>query len=217
MNQRGMFITLEGGEGAGKTTAMDFLEEALREAGVDLLCTREPGGTQLGENLRRCLLEPSDTPVAAMAELLMIFAARAQHLQERILPALHDGRWVLCDRFTDASFAYQGAGRRMGEGPVSMLEEMVQGELRPDVTVLMDVPVDVGMARARGRGALDRFEREDLDFFGRVRQCYLQRAARGGGRYQLIDAAQPLEDVHRALQSVVQDLVACPSLLEDDA
>lgn len=217
MSQRGLFITLEGGEGAGKTTAMTAIEAALREAGVDLLSTREPGGTALGESLRRCLLEPSTEPVAPMAELLMIFAARAQHLHERILPALHEGRWVLCDRFTDASFAYQGAGRQLGTAPVAALESMVQGELRPDVTIVMDVPVEIGMDRARGRGVLDRFEQEDLEFFERVRASYLERAARGGGRYYVIDAARPLVAVQHAIRDVVKELIACPSVLEDDA
>lgn len=214
MSQRGLFITVEGGEGAGKSTAMAFLEPALREAGVDLLCTREPGGTGLGERLRDILLTPADTAIDPMAELLMIFAARSQHLRERVVPALQRGQWVLCDRFTDASFAYQGAGRGLGEAAVAALEDLVQGELRPDLTLLLDAPVEVGLERARGRGTLDRFEQEDLAFFERVRSAYLSRAARSSGRYRVIDASADLPEVERSLRAVVDDLVACPAVLE---
>jgi dTMP kinase len=150
-----------------------------------------------------------------MAELLMIFAARAQHLAQCIRPALERGQWVLCDRFTDASFAYQGAGRRIGEESVAVLESLVQDELRPDLTLLLDAPVDVGLERARGRGALDRFEQEDMAFFERVRQAYLSRAARGSGRYQLIDAGADLPTVQRALEAVLANLIACPATVED--
>ncbi|EAQ97969.2 thymidylate kinase [Congregibacter litoralis KT71] len=201
--------------GAGKSTAMSYIEERLRDAGVDLICTREPGGTSLGEQLRETLLAPTEAGIAPLAELLMMFAARAQHLSECILPALRRGQWVLCDRFTDATYAYQGAGRNMGEAPVALLEEFVQGDLRPDVTLLLDVPADLGLSRARGRGALDRFELEDLAFFERVRQSYLSRARRSSGRYQIIDASAELADVERALQAVVKDLIACPPLVTD--
>ncbi|MFK8042885.1 dTMP kinase [Congregibacter sp.] len=214
MSQRGLFITLEGGEGAGKSTAMSFITQRLQEANIDLVCTREPGGTQLGEQLRETLLAPSDTDIDRTAELLMMFAARAQHLAECILPALKRGQWVLCDRFTDATYAYQGAGRQMGNEPVAVLEELVQGELRPDVTLLLDVPADVGIARARGRGALDRFELEDHAFFERVRQSYLARARSSSGRYQIIDASATLPEVEQALQALVNDLIACPPLVE---
>lgn len=215
MSQRGLFITLEGGEGAGKSTAMSFVEERLRAADLNIVCTREPGGTQLGEQLRKTLLAPSDIGIVPQAELLMMFAARAQHLSECIIPALQGGQWVLCDRFTDASYAYQGAGRRMGEAPVSVLEDFVQGDLRPDLTLLLDVPADIGLARARGRGALDRFEREDHAFFERVRQSYLSRAKRSSGRYQIIDASVELSDVEQQLQAVVNDLIACPPLVDN--
>jgi len=214
MSQRGLFITLEGGEGAGKSTAMAFIREALAGTDIELLCTREPGGTLLGERLRDTLLAPSEVSINPMSELLLIFAARAQHIQERIVPALEAGKWVLCDRFTDASFAYQGAGRGLGSAPVSILEELVQGELRPDLTLLLDVPSDVGLERARGRGALDRFEQEDLAFFERVRQNYLARAARSSGRYRVIDAALELDAVQRELQLVVKDLLGCPPQLD---
>ncbi len=215
MSRRGLFITLEGGEGAGKSTAMAFLESHLKEAGVDLLCTREPGGTRLGESLRATLLSADDTPIDAMAELLMIFAARAQHIHEVIRPALDAGHWVLCDRFTDATYAYQGQGRGLGESRVAMLEDFVQEELRPDVTVLLDVPAELGLARARGRGALDRFEQEDMSFFERVRDAYLSRARRGGGRYRVIDASEELDSVQEALQATVDVLLGCPPVLED--
>jgi dTMP kinase len=216
VSQRGLFITLEGGEGAGKSTAMTYVEQGLREAGVDIVCTREPGGTRLGEQLRETLLTPSEKGIDPVAELLMMFAARAQHLSECIVPALERGQWVLCDRFTDATYAYQGAGRNMGEAPVSALEELVQGNLRPDLTLLLDVPAAVGLSRARGRGALDRFELEDQAFFERVRHSYLSRAKRSSGRYQIIDASAELVDVERALQAIVKDLIACPPLVDNE-
>lgn len=208
VSRPGLFITLEGGEGAGKSTAGEFLKHALGESGIDLLCTREPGGTPLGERLRSLLLDPEAECVDPMAELLMMFAARAQHLSQLVLPALARGQWVLCDRFTDASYAYQGAGRGLGAHPVSALENLVQGERRPDLTLLLDVPVGVGMERARGRGALNRFERETVEFLERVRQAYLRRAAQDEGRYRVIDGARPLADVERALRALVDDLLA---------
>ena len=150
MSKRGLFITVEGGEGVGKSTNMAYLEAQLRDSGVDLLVTREPGGTRLGENLREVLLQVRDEPVSAMAELLLIFAARAQHLEERIVPALAAGQWVLCDRFTDATYAYQSGGRGIDAAEVRALEAQVQGDLHPDCTLLLDAPVGVGMTRARG-------------------------------------------------------------------
>lgn len=215
MSERGLFISVEGVEGVGKTTAMDYLEHALAAAEVSVCRTREPGGTELGERLRDLLLQDSGHAVDRMAELLMMFAARAQHLVEVIRPALARGEWVLCDRFTDASFAYQGAGRGLGESTVATLEELVQGELRPDLTVLLDAPVALGLERARGRGALDRFEREDLAFFERVRAHYLYRAARSSGRYHVIDASRDLADVQTALAAFVREMVAFPPAWED--
>jgi dTMP kinase len=214
MTQRGLFITVEGGEGVGKSTAMGILEAALREAGVDVLCTREPGGTALGEDLRDLLLAPRQEPVDSMAELLMIFAARAQHIARVIRPALTAGRWVLSDRFTDASYAYQGYGRELGSERVAILEDLVQGELRPDLTLLLDAPVATGLSRARGRAALDRFEQEDMSFFERVRRGYLARAAAGSGRYHLLDAGRDLDAVTASLHAFVQELLACPPQLE---
>jgi dTMP kinase len=205
--KRGLFITVEGGEGVGKSTNIDFLTGQLREAGVDLLVTREPGGSRLGEDLRSLLLEVRDEPVASMTELLLIFAARAQHLSVLIEPALAAGRWVLCDRFTDATYAYQSGGRGMDPAHVRALESLVQGGLRPDCTLLLDAPVRVGMERARQRGALDRFEREDQDFFERVRSTYLQLAEEGSGRYRVIDASRPLPEVQDELAGVVRELL----------
>lgn len=209
MSQRGLFITVEGGEGVGKSTNMAYIEDSLRDSGINLLVTREPGGTALGEELRQLLLQVREQPVSATAELLLIFAARAQHLEELIEPALAAGRWVLCDRFTDATYAYQSGGRGIDAATVRSLEKLVQGALRPDCTLLLDAPVDVGMARARGRGELDRFEREEIDFFERVRATYLRLAQDGEGRYRVIDASQPLENVQQQIHKVCRDLLRC--------
>ena len=207
MERRGLFITVEGGEGVGKSTNMAFLAGQLQDAGVDLLVTREPGGTQLGEDLRALLLEVRQEPVSVMSELLLIFAARAQHINGVIEPALAAGRWVLCDRFTDATYAYQSGGRGIAAAQVSTLEHLVQDSLRPDCTLLLDAPVAVGMERARGRGELDRFEREESDFFERVRATYLQLAQEGGGRYRVIDASRPLPEVQAELGRVARELL----------
>ena len=209
MSKRGLFITVEGGEGVGKSTNIAFLDQQLRDRGVDLLVTREPGGSKLGEALRQLLLDVSDESVDPMAELLMMFAARAQHINTRIEPALAAGRWVLCDRFTDATYAYQCGGRGIARGAVAALEELVQKQLRPDCTLLLDAPVSTGMARARQRGELDRFEQEELAFFERVRGTYLDLAESSSGRYRIIDASAPLEAVQKQLLKVCNDLTAC--------
>tara|TARA_R110001599_G_scaffold353512_1_gene593460 strand:- start:59167 stop:59820 length:654 start_codon:yes stop_codon:yes gene_type:complete len=212
MSTRGLFITVEGGEGVGKSTNIAFLEQHLRDRGVDLLVTREPGGSKLGETLRQLLLDVDDEPVDPMAELLMMFAARAQHIETRIEPALSAGRWVLCDRFTDATYAYQCGGRGIPRSAVAALEELVQGQLRPDCTLLLDAPVSTGMARARERGELDRFEREELAFFERVRATYLDLAQDSSGRYRIVDASQSLEAVQMQLLKVCNDLTSCWSV-----
>lgn len=209
MSARGLFITVEGGEGVGKSTGIAFLEKTLQAHGVELLVTREPGGSKLGEELRRLLLAVDDEPLDPTAELLLMFAARAQHISGRIEPALAAGRWVLCDRFTDATYAYQCGGRGIDRGTVSALENLVQGTLRPDCTLLLDAPVSIGMARARERGDLDRFELEELAFFERVRATYLELAAGSSGRYRIIDAGQPLEQVQKQLLNVCKELTAC--------
>ena len=209
MQRRGLFITVEGGEGVGKSTNMAFLETHLAERGVVLEVTREPGGTRLGEDIRELLLAPRGEAVDPMSELLMIFAARAQHIRERIEPALAAGKWVLCDRFTDATYAYQSGGRGLDAGAVRTLEQLVQGTLRPDYTLLLDAPVETGMQRARGRGELDRFEQEQVDFFDRVRRTYLKLAEQSSGRFHVIDASQPLEAVQDHLLRVCRELLAC--------
>jgi dTMP kinase len=206
MSTRGLFITMEGGEGVGKSTNIAFLQQQLRERGVDLLVTREPGGSKLGESLRQLLLDVRDEAVDPMAELLMMFAARAQHISLRIEPALAAGHWVLCDRFTDATYAYQCGGRGIARSAVATLEELVQAELRPDCTLLLDAPVNTGMARARERGELDRFEQEELVFFERVRATYLDLAQSSSGRYRVIDASASLEAVQQQLLKICNEL-----------
>ena len=186
----GLFITLEGPEGAGKTTNREFLAERLRTAGHEVLLTREPGGTPLAERIRELLLAPSDEPMATDTELLLMFAARAQHLDQVIRPALVAGKVVLCDRFTDATYAYQGGGRGVSEARIAVLEDFVQGTLRPDLTLVFDLPVDVGLARAAARGRLDRFEQEGRAFFEAVRQTYLRRAALNPQRYRIFADAR---------------------------
>ena len=200
---RGRFITFEGTEGVGKSTQIETARAALAAAGVDVLVTREPGGTPMAEAIRELLLTPRDESVNPLTELLLMFAARAQHLHERILPALEQGCWVLCDRFTDATYAYQGGGRGVPMDQIAILEQLVQGDLRPDHTILLDAPVDIGMARAHDRSAPDRFEQEKVDFFQRIRDCYRQRAADQPQRYHVIDAAGSLEDVSKQIASLV--------------
>ena len=195
MSARGAFITVEGGEGVGKSTNIAVLEHWLAGAGIAYRLTREPGGTPLAETMRSLLLEVRDEPVAPMTELLMIFAARAQHLAEVIQPALARGEWVVCDRFTDATYAYQGGGRELPVDWISQLEVLVQGALRPDLTLLLDAPVDVGLSRASARGDLDRFETERVEFFERVRQSYLAMAKAEPGRFRVIDTARALGDI----------------------
>lgn len=204
----GLFITLEGPEGAGKSTNREYLAERLREQGVDVLLTREPGGTPLAERIRELLLAPSDEPMAADTELLLVFAARAQHLQQVIRPALARGCVVLCDRFTDATYAYQGGGRGLSTARIAQLEQFVQGELRPDLTLIFDLPVEVGLARAAARGRLDRFEQEQRSFFESVRHAYLARAEQSPPRYRVLDAGQSLAQVQADIDALL------PSLLE---
>lgn len=203
----GLFITLEGPEGAGKSTNREYLAERLREQGLDVVMTREPGGTPLAERIRELLLAPSDETMAVDTELLLMFAARAQHLAQVILPALDRGAVVLCDRFTDATYAYQGGGRGLSQARIATLETFVQGSLRPDLTLVFDLPVEVGLARAAARGRLDRFEQEGQAFFEAVRQAYLQRAQGDPQRYSVLDAAQPLEAVQRAIDALLPGIL----------
>jgi len=203
----GLFITLEGPEGAGKSTNREYLAERLRAAGIEVVLTREPGGTPLAERIREVLLTPGEEVMNADTELLLVFAARAQHLATVIRPALARGAVVLCDRFTDSTYAYQGAGRGLSLERIEALERFVQGELRPDLTLVFDLPVDVGLARASARGRLDRFEQEGQAFFQKVRQAYLTRAAAAPQRYCLVDAAQPLARVQQSLDALLPQLL----------
>lgn len=208
----GLFITLEGTEGVGKSTALQYLRERLQEAGLPVLVTREPGGTLLAERIRGLLLAREAEPMAAMTELLLVFAARAQHLEQVIIPALQAGQWVLCDRFTDATYAYQGGGRGLATEDIAALEQLVQGSLRPDLTIWLDAPVETGLARAAARQELDRFEQEKAVFFERVRAEYGRMAAESPGRYRRIDAGQDIAGVQTQLQAVIE---AFPGFSQD--
>jgi len=200
---QGKFITVEGIEGVGKTTNMEFIHRLLLAAGRDVVVTREPGGTPLGEAIRGLLLDPAYTGMDSRCELQLMFAARAEHLAQVIWPALERGQWVLCDRFTDATYAYQGGGRGIDTGVIARLEDLVQGDFRPDVTLLLDVPVEIGLSRVGKRGELDRFEQEQVEFFGRVRSSYLAMAKQFGERYRVIDASLPLTEVQSCLENLV--------------
>jgi dTMP kinase len=204
--KRGRFITLEGGEGVGKSTNLQYIQQLLLEQQLDVVVTREPGGTELAEKIRQLLLETHAETITEKAELLLVFAARAQHIQHVILPALQQGRWVLSDRFTDATYAYQGGGRGMDTQTIAWLESSVQGDLRPDLTLLLDAPLDIGMSRAQQRGKLDRFESEQRDFFERVRQAYLKRAGQDQQRYKIIDAGLRLNEVQLQIKQALDGL-----------
>ena len=207
----GKFITIEGVEGVGKTTNIDFIRQWLAQQNISHVATREPGGTPLAESIRELLLSPRDETVDENTELLMMFAARAQHLAEVIVPALEQGKWVLCDRFTDATYAYQGGGRGVSMEKIAQLETLVQGPLRPDLTLVLDIPVDQGLARAKNRSAPDRFEQEKIAFFERVRECYLARVKAEPQRYQVIDASQSLDRVQADIGSVLERCLGCSS------
>ena len=191
----GRLITLEGGEGAGKSTVLETVRAQLVERGIDVLVTREPGGTPAGEAIRSLLLDPKLEGLCAEAELLLMFASRAQLVRDVVMPALAAGRWVLSDRFTDASFAYQGGGRGQPIERITELERWAAAGLQPDLTLLLDLPVADGMRRANGRGAPDRIEMENVDFFERVRAAYRARAASEPARFRVVDASRPLGDV----------------------
>lgn len=201
---RGKFITLEGAEGVGKTTNREFIRHCIEMSDHSVIVTREPGGTPLAEQIRSLLLECRDEGgMASDTELLLMFAARAEHLARVIRPALDAGQWVLCDRFTDATYAYQGGGRGIPNSRIAALEEWVQSELRPDLTLLLDLPVTEGLQRAGKRSTPDRFESEQVAFFERVRQAYLALAEQHPQRYRVIDAAQPLEIVQQRIGDVL--------------
>lgn len=191
----GVFITIEGIEGAGKSTAVQFIEGLLKQHHIPHVMTREPGGTQTAEAIRQLLLKKTAESLTPSAELLLMFAARSQHIQQVIQPALEKGVWVVCDRFTDASYAYQGYGRGLSLEWIALLESWVQGSLKPTKTFLLDIPVADGMARAKHRSNLDRIESENYEFFNRVRNGYLTRAEQSPERFEVIDARQPLSAV----------------------
>ena len=205
--QQGKFITVEGIEGAGKSSNLAFIQRLLEAAGKQVVFTREPGGTPLGEEVRDLLLGHKHTGMADDAELLLMFGARAEHLASVISPALESGNWVLCDRFTDASYAYQGGGRGIAWDRIRVLEQWVQGGLRPDLTLLLDLPVGVGLERAGKRSEPDRFEREAEAFFGRVRDAYLQIAADEPDRVRLVDASLPLPQVQARIETALGRLL----------
>lgn len=202
---RGAFITLEGTEGVGKTTNLDFACSTIRRAGFDVVRTREPGGTPLAEEVRDLLLAVREEPVADIAELLLVFAARGQHLERTIEPALQAGSWVVCDRFTDATYAYQGGGRGIDEATIGELEKLVHGHLQPDLTLVLDAPFGAVASRLSGR-TRDRFEREQRAFFERVRASYLARAAQLS-RSVVIDAARPLDLVQADIAGALRPLL----------
>lgn len=203
----GKFITLEGTEGVGKSTNLAYVHQWLTGRGIEVVVTREPGGTPMAEEVRTLLLAKREEPVDETAELLLVFAARAQHLQQVIKPALARGAWVLCDRFTDATYAYQGGGRGLDVTTIAQLEQLVQGDLRPDLTLVLDIEVELGLKRARQRAELDRFESEAVAFFERVRRAYKDLAEAAPERYAVINAGQSLPAVQGDIEQVLQSLM----------
>lgn len=207
---RGRFITFEGGEGVGKTTQLARVAAWLQERGVEVVRTREPGGTPRAERLRHVLLDRDEEPMPESCELLLMFAARATHLANLVRPAMARGAFVLCDRFTDATYAYQGGGRGVPRQDIDALVRIVHPDLQPDLTILLDAPVDTGLGRAHARNGddgPDRFESERREFFERVRSTYLERAAREPRRFRVVDASRPVEDVERAIRASLDELL----------
>jgi dTMP kinase len=202
------FITIEGIEGVGKSTCLRYIQQYLQQSHIDFIVTREPGGTPIAEAIRQILLHHEGEEMTHEAELLLMFSARSQHISHVIRPALAAGQWVICDRFTDASYAYQGGGRGVPESHIAMLENWVQQDLRPDMTILLDAPVEFALNRAKGRSAPDRIEAAGLEFFEQARATYLARAKATPERYRIVDATQSLEDVYKALQLLLQTLIA---------
>ena len=200
---KGKFITIEGSEGVGKSSNIAFIEHYLKISVKDFLLTREPGGTELGEKLREILLDARNQSISDDAELLLMFAARAQHLDQVILPALIEGKWVICDRFTDATYAYQGGGRGIPESRIEALENWVQNGLQPDLTFLLDMSVEDGLKRAGQRSEPDRFEQEKMEFFNNVRDTYLARAKKYYDRFRVINAAPALDVVQKQIEDVL--------------
>ena len=201
---KGKFITIEGGEGAGKSTNIPTIELFLQNKGIDYILTREPGGTQMSEEIRKLLLSPRKEPVSGLTELLLMFAARSQHVEEVIKPALANGKYVLCDRFIDATYAYQGGGRNINSGIIRTLERLVLKDIHPNLTILFDIDPAEGLQRARTRGELDRFEREKLDVVGRVRNTYLEIAKSDPMRCAVIEGAKSQNIVAEELQNILR-------------
>lgn len=213
MSVKGLFITLEGGEGAGKTTSRAYISEFLKQQGIEVLETREPGGTEVSESIRHLLLDNALPSMHPDTELLLMFAARNEHLQTKIIPALQTGTWVICDRFTDATYAYQGYGRGLDQQRIAALETWVQGSLRPDYTLLFDIDVPTGMQRVRARSeqlaiSTDRFEQEKFDFFERIRSGYLARAKQYPQQYKVIVASQDITQVQEQVTELLKKIIA---------
>ena len=204
--ERGKFITIDGVEGAGKSTQITFICDYLKAKGVNVILTREPGGTDVGEKIRTLLLSNSTGEMHADTELLLMFAARNEHIQNKIMPALKQGDWVLSDRFTDASYAYQGGGRGLDVSRIVQLEQWVLQDFTPDMTLLLDVPVEIGMSRVESRGKKDRIELEATDFFNRVRQAYIDRSEQFPDRIKLIDSSQTVEHTRQQIKVILDSL-----------
>ncbi|OGT80888.1 MAG: dTMP kinase [Gammaproteobacteria bacterium RIFCSPLOWO2_02_FULL_47_50] len=208
-NNNGLFITLEGIEGAGKSTQVSFIADLLKEAGKDVVITREPGSTELGDQIRNILLMQKTLSISGNAELLLMFAARAQHLEQVIRPALNAGKTVLCDRFTDSTYAYQGGGRGIEQEKISKLVELVHPDLQPDLTLLFDLPVKTGLARVRSAGEADRFESETIGFFDSVRSAYLRIAGAEPGRIKIINAESDVNTVQDMIKKIMKESGLC--------
>jgi dTMP kinase len=207
----GKFITFEGIEGVGKSTNIQHFVDAIEHAGHTVLTTREPGGTPMAERIRDLVAEHGDETMPDVAELLLVFAARSLHVSNVIRPTLESGTWVICDRFTDSSRAYQGGGRGLPQDDIDLLAEWVHGDLQPDLTILLDAPVETGMSRAGRRSEPDRFELERNEFFQRVRETYLQLAIANPERFVVVDATQRLEDVEANVESIARALLGQPN------
>jgi len=204
----GKFITLEGTEGGGKSTNLKFIASWLASKNIDLITTREPGGTDIGESIREILLDTNNTAMAAETELMLMFSARNQHVQEKIMPALEAGKWVVSDRFTDASYAYQGAARGIEYQRIAELEKWVLQGFCPDMTFVFDLSIEEGMKRVKSRGEQsDRFEQEQKDFFEKVRRSYLHRASQSPQHYRVLDAGKPLLDVQAQIETTLKSLI----------
>ena len=203
----GIFITLEGIEGAGKSTAVEIITSFLRSNKIEFIKTREPGGTEIAEKIRKLLLEHTQEQMHPATEMLLYFAARAQHLNQLIIPSLNEGKWVICDRFTDATYAYQGGGRGIDESKINILEKWVQDDLRPTYTLLFDIEPETGMARIKKNRVLDRLEVEHINFFHMVRERYLARATKEPKRFEIIDANHSLPRVKQQIISFLEKII----------